>query len=1402
MAQVRVSPTGFMDKDTDVAYVSQGNYLDANDIRHRDASGNNFNGIMSINGNSLSVTFPGYTTTGKSYRVFFDVSDIASGAVSANEGSLILTTAGGTVYKNENLNIATTTLTSYRNTLQGFLNTLSNSAYGSNFNYFNYTAVTATSAYFDLDAVAGSNDFRLDFLNITAELCTIKCIQEFNDQSGDFTAIGSVQLDNDLYVFLAGDDVDANGKSLVSEFGVVYPSGSGYLYRRLLRSKEFGFYLQRNIESTIEKIGGQINIYWTDGINSPRVLYLEQELKNTTDGLLFFTTDITSGKTGRYQFDQIDNQTTFFLENSIAYLENIRVVSNSGVLPPGNKRYTGRFVTSDFVKSDFLYPTNPVPIYQEPTTTPSLIHGDQPFEQTQKSVAMTLKNIPQGIYKYFEFVVIEYSGGGVIANTVKRITLEDGATELDLAHTGLGEDNITLSLEELLAISSKYKTAQNLKLFDNRMVMSNITEEVDLDLTSWSESFQHSIHETFITGCKVSSNPNNSEPGLAYGEYQVPENVVNSVGYMFNDTYRFGVQVQWKSTKKWSLPYWVDDIRINGDTTNVVGTRRKTLGGTVSSADPTTERLTLANHGFEEGQAVIFSSTSIGGTAINTIYYVVGIVGDTFQLSTAPAPAFTLVNITSNGTGVLNNKRVDTNLTNEDATLTKVYYVKFHNINLESTIAGKKIKDLIVSYRFVRAERIPEVLATGYFFYGQTVLHPTSYTTPDGMNSSTIPATAGRGIRDRLFFYSPDLYYGKNIPIAAGDKVKLLQPVEQTNSTLVSGYATGPGTGTALFQDYHGYFGNPITNNFQYADYTIDETSRLDLGEKVQLGGIYFATSAEISSTKTLNYRECQAILLSSTPTAPSISANNLGRVYGQVFKDLGGNLKYNSNKELSSYLSTGHYYILDVFSTGTMNNVSVFGGDVFNQKSYMLLRMSNWNTAPFGTLGSGFGFYSQNTSNLQLINVLEHDGTFDGPGNQFPQQLEKQFGGTHTAGSWGSGVLYWCTQWPEVSNQKSYEKHYDIGGDVFLEYGFNKANKYDGRLPARIVWSASKVLGSLKDDYRFFSPLNSADLDFTLGEITHHEVVDGNLYTWQENSYQRQYFRESSLVPGGGGTDILVGSGSIMGSPGTQLTSFGCSKKWSIIKGKNPTGKDVVYWYNDRFQKLLRFGADGVRVISDRGMLSYFINNGKFVTNEKYPLSGKGVNGVWNDKYYEAIFTFKYTEGATNKQFTIVFDEIKNGFVCFHSYYSNIYLKYDNTFFSINSLNKKQLYLHDSGSESTYYGSYVPPTITAVMNYDLNMIKNFEALLINSDKGPYDTIFNTKNHTSFLDETDYELREDQYYSPIKNDSTVTGFNNGDTSRLWGYWLKIKLSLETAGGKQKLRNFIVKFRPMPRLYNQ
>jgi hypothetical protein len=139
-------------------------------------------------------------------------------------------------------------------------------------------------------------------------------------------------------------------------------------------------------------------------------------------------------------------------------------------------------------------------------------------------------------------------------------------------------------------------------------------------------------------------------------------------------------------------------------------------------------------------------------------------------------------------------------------------------------------------------------------------------------------------------------------------------------------------------------------------------------------------------------------------------------------------------------------------------------------------------------------------------------------------------------------------------------------------------------------------------------------------------------------------------------------------------------------------------------------------------------------------------------------------------------------------------------------------------------------------MNYDPNLPKIFEAIQINSEQIPFSSLnkpvfFNTKNHISYLDNVDFEVREDLFYSSIKNDSTGTGLNDGDTSRLFGRWLKVRIFLGGTGtttgfllaadggfilnntggkiiinipgsGDQKLLNAIVKFRPMPRLYNQ
>jgi hypothetical protein len=1383
MAQVRVTPSGIMDKDTDLAYVSQGNYVDGNDIRHRDTSGQNFGGIMPIVGNDLKITLASYSTTSRSYQIFIDIDDIVSSGIADHSGTLYLTfpyPPGGPIAAtySQSLTYSSTVIATVVSSVQTAFSNLATAAGGT----FSYGTVTysGNKAQFTLTLASGlSGDFILFEESTRGQIALLKEKTEYINVSGDFTVVGSVQLDSDLFVFLAGDDFNSDGTSQVSEIGIIRPSGSGYVYSRVLRASSLRFHRHRNIEAEIERNGAQINLYWTDNLNKPRVLYIPYSNRYTTDCVLY-------ANGGKYDFFNLDKETSLFFPKETAYIDQLEVIEGEGSVTSGNKRYTGRFLTEDYSKGDFFFPSGLVNIYSSKTDKPHEIKGDRENTQSGKSVRMKVKNFTPGVYKYFELVVIEYVENAFSASIVQRYTIDENADELDVAHTNIGQTLIPLSFEELNTITLQFSAAKSLKLFDGRLLLSNLKERIYYDLSAWSQTIKHSIEQTYIESIGIVSDDltgmKGETPAYKYGEYQNPNYVNQRVGYFYNDTYRFGVQVQWKDSGQWSDVFWVDDIRIDASSTNVIGTRRL---------------------------------TSIGG--------------------------------------------VDTNLQDSSNNRVKTYYVKFRDINLNyavdtngNGVGDTLLKDLISSFRFVRSERIPEVIATGMFFAGvrsafgsgsnpiapfpgfKSKLNGSSL--PEGSRENATYGSSGNlhlgysttatietllhswtatDESDFLFFYSPDLYYNQgSYEKNALDKIRLL-PTPPKATDIYSGYVRADqlyaeGSNVSTYLEYGGF-----VSGAAYSDFTISDHASLGIGGKTPLSTYTVNNRFDYGNLSVISARykssgiPCEVFKLSSKVQATLTTSN--GIYYGQVYRDLGANKKYPANKSESVYESTNHLYIITDQNVGTISQ-DVYGGDCFTQKTILPFQMME--KADYGG-GIGFGFYSQNALNTQMFYVEEYDNTDSGYGYKFPQYVNPTAGGkyfvvylgstnmlTFTITSVGANLFYWLEQWPEITKQNNYNSAYTPKDGTILSNGYFQNETYNGELPTRIIWSARKILGSNRDDYRFFESLSFSDLDLTKGEISSHEIINGNLYTWQEHSFQRQYFREGTVVNSQTGSDIVLGSSSIMGVPGVEITSIGCSKKWSIVKGKTQQGKEVAYWYNDRLQKFLRFAQDGINIISDRGLSSYFFENGKFVINEQYPLSGKGVHGIWNDKYQELIYTFKYTEGASNKQFTIVFDEIKNGFICFHSYYPNLYLRYNNTFFSPNPSNQKQLYLHDSGSETTYYGSYVTPSITAVMNYEPNLIKNYEALLINADKSPYDVNFTTKNHISFLDETDFDKREDLFYSPIKNDSTLTSVNNGDTSRLWGYWLKVRLSLETIGGKQKLRNFIVKFRPMPRLFNQ
>lgn len=1462
MPQIKVTPSGIMDKDTDVSYINRGNYIDANDIRHRQTDGQNFAGVMPIVGNSLISTIPDYTTSNKKFRIFLDLTDFYDTAV----GSVNFT------WKVQESGSAFIGVTSNSATFIASLSVFANTVYTTIDGLIGYTTVgtfafTSTktvggvvyAGYFDMEFSGNTLDYKLWVENTTSNAASIFVTQDWIANAADksFKVIGSQQLDQDLYIWSASVTKSSGIISMVSEIGNLTSTDNGvtYTYTRLLRSKNLNFSTDRRVEATLERNGNEINIYWTDGYNKPRAMYLKNSLKNTTDGLLY-------AFGGYYELENIDVDTAFFNVNPTSYLQ-FNSVTTGGALTSGNKRYTGRFLTEDFVATDFLYPTNPVNIYKASFANPIMITGDSDGSLTDKTVNLTVKNIPPNIYKYFELVAIEYVDQVFVPKIVQRFPLSLDQKELQVQHTNLGQENIILSNNELLAITSKYLTAQNMKIFDNRMVLSNLSEQTDFSLDTWAQTITHSLETKTTTAVgflKPSDFANEKLDSIAYrfGEHLDPNNTYDFTSYMMNDTYRFAIQVQWKNTGKWSSPYWVDDIRFDTLSTNVIGTRRiaNNINVNLTDDDNTTVnnyyvKFSNINLDYQIGNSYLrdlilgfrFVRAKRIPEVLTTGYFLPGVFNSAAS-KRQYIPYFRELN--ENGFVTT----LSTGTAGINTTTNVITFGSAHNLYKGQTLFFEtsgtppvplqnetQYYAIIVSSTEIKLSATSDLTEIDLTTVGTGTFNFNTILESDAVDNFPTSQFTNSNGSDELFFYSVDDYYlsGDYEFNTSLDELRILGV---PNTKFHFRGRRGPAIITneaGEYIDFNGYFMASNNPYLRIADsgatpptsINLNNHTRLEEGEsKILSTGRNVYNGANSSPCVRADVFSLSATLKATVGSnfTGLVNSENTGIYYGQLFRNLGANKKYPANKELTQYESIGSYYILSEGQSGVLNNVSVYGGDVFNQKTHMHIKLRNADNFE----GYGIGVYSQNRVNTQMFHYLESDDSITGEPYVFPQyphylpaantvgifcyvlKGDVRFNTLTSTIEWAQydaldeksiciPLINWLTQ---TRVQRYYSRSYDYKDDTILEQGYNSNSKYDGSIPNRIVWSAKKITGSQKDNYRIFKPLDFAELDLSNGPITHHEVVNNNFYTWQPYSVQRQYFRDASLLGAQQGSDIVVGSGSILAARGEEITAIGMFKKWSQLKGKNPTGKETFYWYNDQVQKIVRFGQDGTRVISDDGFISYLTNNGKYVSNQDYPLTGLGVHGVWNDKYSEAIFTFKYNDGVSNKQFTLVYDELKNGFVAFHSYYPNIYLPFKNTFFSPSPTTPKTIYLHDRGSDSTFYGTYVTPSLTAVMNYEPNISKNFEALQFVTDTVPFDVFLTTTNHVSYLEDSDFEKREDLWYSPIKNDSTSTGFNNGDTSRLWGKWLKVKMTFEASVGKQKLINFIVKFRAMARLYNQ
>jgi hypothetical protein len=513
---------------------------------------------------------------------------------------------------------------------------------------------------------------------------------------------------------------------------------------------------------------------------------------------------------------------------------------------------------------------------------------------------------------------------------------------------------------------------------------------------------------------------------------------------------------------------------------------------------------------------------------------------------------------------------------------------KYTNVNLNYQLpTGEILWDIIEDWRICRADIPQEMLWSGMALEGDVLGGSTTYIsqryTNDVLTANVSPQ------RRRFFTYVPDfINNGYKYSRQEGDKAYFIEPTRQTNGASFesvdyygdnqnTGMGWSNGVGVSILRDTSGVISEGGINYNLLTPSTFASDGRERQGRYTRL----MTLAADIPAPTT------NSLLLFNFYYVREIVGEKYGNIYSTPF-----------------YIVTGDYFDRNTHTTNKI--YTAYSGNMFIQKSYYTIQQTT------ATTGSGLwalqkvaGFYSMNRFNSQLRNgiFLQYDRFF------YPDPTIKNI----------------------LEDTYTYDTAFNPRYIFQNQLVFNPNLKYLEREKASIYWSDKALDNGTFGANRLFRPLNKKALELRFGEITHIETfnIENQTYlaTWQPFQFTLQYFNNTGQLITEN-SQVLLGTGDVLGRKGADVTRFGCSHKWSIVKGVNPQGKPVMYWYSANERHLMRMGADGLSTISLSAGFESFLNKYCLLNDpsniEDTPTRFYGVHGVWNDLKKQYILTFR----------------------------------------------------------------------------------------------------------------------------------------------------------------------------------
>ncbi len=1055
-----------------------------------------------------------------------------------------------------------------------------------------------------------------------------------------FKELASVQIDDALFV------LSRTVTNNICEIGMAKPDINGtWTYTRLARSWRFNFPLLKAIDLRGEKISdNKYAFYWCDDTNKDKCFYVRTDY--STDCVLLYTVSsyTTAASLADYTYESIDLQTNLQLINNVGLIILKSQLQSGGGLPAGGYRYSVRFGlngTQNTTEWSVLN-ANVIPVFKTSTEAPSAwvrIMGDKSGTATTKANVLTIHNAKPTIFNYVEVAAVYYAGEATNAFIVGKYVITSDT--FDITHTGLESGVQLLDVAALPQIQPVIDHSKNLEIKKNRLNLSNVQIAVDdpdfvsvasgitLGQTLSSIANVGQIGQnsaiTILQASTTRSQTNHGNEGITviFDRVAIPDTEYNSstgrwqpignklvfISYLLNlEINRSGTDYTililiFDHTNSTTIYSQQIDAFNDPNTVFTGGMKFNAVSGhsysivVVNNGIPNLFVLSGSAINIQQLSSSVtdFTETQVGEyqspeNCANMVGYM---VNETY-------PFFFVPHMKSNYLGspvYIGNYKftsadalyqlftdIDTN------TGTLIYAALLNNINIAS------VRNKIDGFSIWRGECNPTVIGSGVYLNADGGMDADFFLT--GYRQSLAPGAAPGGygaaynnsstVRYYGYMVSPDLR--NNYEFGSGDKLHIF--AQPNNYNMNQSFVSVSGA-KGSFVEYNGYKMGSINNTpFAQYDAGIVDAANVGFAEEQNVGLYNPGLAANLQQFKAnqligIGHSQMEGIAMTTdtkiTGGTTAALGNDNGLYMAQVIRPLANQYDIKS----INIIPTGCFYKITPNTPDIINNLIVYGGDVYTQKT--IIKTGYWVNDPTDSskvLNYFITYYSQNRVNTQLFytDLTAPDITWNLQGWQNIQNYLFPFQTVNDV----------------VEEQFNFDRGFIAPNIINRQKAYNSLIPQESIFPQRTYYSDQKPLLSIEDFYRIIRPLNVKDLDAKDGGIVAMFDIGDIMFFIQPKAVTvSPYLSDVGLV-NSQGQFLYAGNGGVYGQRESKISTFGSSIKTGTIKAQNRNGNSIAYWYDDKHKKFLRHGGDGIKSISDdNNIRSWLLTVTNFIRND-----------------------------------------------------------------------------------------------------------------------------------------------------------------------------------------------------------